>query len=205
MKKWLFGAMLASAGAAQAHTTLVEGMCETRALDSQLTVKAATPVVVVHHRDGQMLSQTRDQVVFSSLVGLLSAASQINADCLAYLQHSNGLQVQPGDGNTLAQVYFHFDHSSLSDTSRRILDSVAKTMQQNPNFLTLEGHTDSQGSPAYNMALGLRRSQAVEQYLRAQGVPPQSMQATSQGESQPQADNASDAGRQQNRRVEIRL
>ncbi|EOU2462854.1 OmpA family protein [Vibrio navarrensis] len=205
MKKGLLVAMCALTTSTQAQMTLLEQVCETRALDQNLTVTAATPVVIEHHRHGYLLAQTQAQVDMSVLLGLLSSASHISSDCLAYLQQNQLLQVGTGDNATLARVYFEFDRSALSETSRQILESLAKKMQSNPHFLTLEGHTDSLGSDSYNLALGLRRSQAVAQYLHAEGVDEQAMQTTTKGASQPVAENASEQGRQKNRRVEIRL
>ena len=65
------------------------------------------------------------------------------------------------------------------------------------------GHTDSKGSKAYNQKLSERRAQAVADFLRTFGVK-NSMSVKGMGETQPVADNATDAGRAQNRRVEIR-
>ena len=67
------------------------------------------------------------------------------------------------------------------------------------------GHTDSTGSDAHNMALSQRRAESVAAYLSGRGVARARMATQGYGETQPVASNADEAGRSQNRRVEIRL
>jgi OmpA-OmpF porin, OOP family len=69
----------------------------------------------------------------------------------------------------------------------------------------IEGHTDSQGSSAYNEALSQRRAESVRAALVAAEVDPARVTAVGMGEAVPVASNATAAGRQQNRRVEIIL
>ena len=65
----------------------------------------------------------------------------------------------------------------------------------------VEGHTDSVGADAYNMALSDRRAKAVFDYLSSRGVDPARLSSVGKGETAPIADNATDEGRQENRRV----
>ena len=69
--------------------------------------------------------------------------------------------------------------------------------------LELQGSTDSVGSDAYNQALGERRAKAVFDYLKSKGINPNRLKMVSFGESKPVASNATDAGRAQNRRVDL--
>jgi outer membrane protein OmpA-like peptidoglycan-associated protein len=70
--------------------------------------------------------------------------------------------------------------------------------------MSIEGHTDSIGTEAYNQGLSERRAAAVKNYLVKQGVPDGSRMTTvGYGESRPIADNKTPEGRFQNRRVEI--
>ena len=97
---------------------------------------------------------------------------------------------------------FAFDKAELTSDHRGILIDVAGKLSGKEN-LEIVGHTDSKGSKAYNQKLSERRAQAVADFLRTFGVK-NSMSVKGMGETQPVADNATDAGRAQNRRVEIR-
>jgi len=97
---------------------------------------------------------------------------------------------------------FAFDKSDLTSAHRTILIDVAGKLTGKEN-LEIVGHTDSKGSKAYNQKLSERRAKAVADFLRTFGVK-NDMSVSGMGETQPVADNATDAGRAQNRRVEIR-
>ncbi|SKA08734.1 OmpA family protein [Consotaella salsifontis] len=86
------------------------------------------------------------------------------------------------------------------------LNSVAIVLRKfDKTIVDVAGHTDSQGSDSYNFALSQRRASAVAQYLTSQGLNPQRFNVQGYGESAPIADNSSEAGRAQNRRVEIAI
>src|SRR5438445_11633878 len=69
--------------------------------------------------------------------------------------------------------------------------------------LEVDGHTDSVGSDAYNQQLSEKRAASVRDYLAQQGIPISSVVVRGFGKTQPVASNATAAGRQQNRRVEL--
>ena len=69
--------------------------------------------------------------------------------------------------------------------------------------LTVVGHTDSTGSETFNNALSLDRAQSVRDYLVGRGVPATQIRPSGRGPREPIADNASDAARARNRRIEI--
>ena len=103
-------------------------------------------------------------------------------------------------------LLFEFDSARLTESDKSILDTVASRLRNEaPNArLTITGHTDSVGSEAYNQQLSERRAQSVADYLVGSGVPRSSIVSVQgAGESQPVADNSTDSGRAQNRRVEI--
>jgi outer membrane protein OmpA-like peptidoglycan-associated protein len=86
------------------------------------------------------------------------------------------------------------------------LNSVALVLKKyNKTLIDVNGHTDSTGSDQYNLDLSRRRAQSVASYLSAQGVDGRRFAVNGYGESDPIASNATEAGRAQNRRVEIYL
>jgi len=102
-------------------------------------------------------------------------------------------------------VTFEFDSDKLSASSTAMLDKAAKILKRKAGLkVEVVGHTDSQGDDVYNMGLSERRAQAVADYLVAHGVNADNLTVTGYGETQPVADNGSDAGRADNRRVELR-
>jgi outer membrane protein OmpA-like peptidoglycan-associated protein len=101
-------------------------------------------------------------------------------------------------------VLFDFDESNLKPEAKVELDRAAKIMQDHPDVvLELQGNTDSVGTDAYNQALGKRRADAVFNYLKAKGINPNRLKEVSFGEGKPVASNTTDAGRAQNRRVDL--
>jgi OOP family OmpA-OmpF porin len=101
-------------------------------------------------------------------------------------------------------VAFAFDSDEITGASMATLDFAAESLRECPNVRTAaEGHTDSVGNDAYNQSLSQRRAESVRDYLTSQGVLPDRLQARGYGESRPVADNSSEDGRAQNRRVEL--
>jgi outer membrane protein OmpA-like peptidoglycan-associated protein len=86
------------------------------------------------------------------------------------------------------------------------LDKVTAWLKDNPNInVEIDGHTDSYGSDAYNQKLSENRAKSVYDYFANHGVDAQRLSYKGYGESQPIADNATAAGRKQNRRVELKI
>jgi outer membrane protein OmpA-like peptidoglycan-associated protein len=105
---------------------------------------------------------------------------------------------------TMGDVLFDTGRATLKPGSVAVLDRLAVYMQSNPQTrLIIEGHTDSTGSVATNEELSQRRADAVATALIERGVAAENLRAVGKGESLPVASNATAAGRQQNRRVEV--
>ena len=115
--------------------------------------------------------------------------------------------VRQGDNivlNMPSAITFGFNSSELNPAFFSVLDRVANVTNQNAQtMLEVAGHTDSVGSDAYNDALSQRRAQAVASYLTSRGVNSNRLMTVGGGERYPVASNDTDAGRAQNRRVEI--
>ena len=107
-----------------------------------------------------------------------------------------------------AQGGFGSSRSELPDAARARLDQLVVQIQGagQSAFIEIEGHTDNLGEESFNMQLGLRRAEAVKNYLYEQhNVPLHKMNTISFGESRPAAPNDTSDGRAQNRRVVIKV
>lgn len=103
-------------------------------------------------------------------------------------------------------LLFDFNSSALSSASKANIQKMASTLNEYPDTnILVEGHTDSKGSEEYNQNLSVERASSVVDYALAQGIPRSRMTIKGYGESQPIATNETEAGRQQNRRVEIAI
>jgi len=101
---------------------------------------------------------------------------------------------------------FGFDSDQLQPAARDNMRRFAASLQKYPNTRTLiVGHTDSDGSAAYNLDLSDRRALSAASFIAAEGVDRARITTAGRGEAEPIATNATDAGRQQNRRVEVAI
>ncbi|MCC5904195.1 MAG: OmpA family protein [Halomonas sp.] len=104
----------------------------------------------------------------------------------------------------LRDVNFEFDSAQLTSNAQQVLNGIAERLVNNPDVrVSIEGHTDSRGSAQYNQNLSQRRAESVAAYLSQRGVATNRMRAIGYGEARPVASNDTDAGRAQNRRVEL--
>jgi outer membrane protein OmpA-like peptidoglycan-associated protein len=101
-------------------------------------------------------------------------------------------------------VLFDFGQAVLRAAAEPSLQGVADLVADHPGARTeVQGHTDSVGSAASNQSLSERRASAVRDWLAGHGVDPSTLTTAGFGASRPVADNATEEGRQANRRVEV--
>jgi len=114
-----------------------------------------------------------------------------------------------GEGITVTfpdGLLFGYDSDQLTAEARDNLRKFAASLKKYPNTRTLiVGHTDSDGTAAYNMDLSDRRSYSAANFVCGEGVDRARVGTAGRGESEPIATNSSDDGRRQNRRVEIAI
>ncbi len=103
-------------------------------------------------------------------------------------------------------ILFTVNSDALTGTSKQNIVSLAKTLQkyEDTNIL-IEGHTDSSGSEEYNQTLSEKRAGSVADELKVSGVAGARISEVGYGESMPIADNSTEAGKRENRRVEIAI
>ncbi|MCP5431925.1 MAG: OmpA family protein [Alphaproteobacteria bacterium] len=110
------------------------------------------------------------------------------------------LLVMPGN------ITFKTDSSDVNSSFYPVLSDVSLVLKEfDKTTVEVMGHTDSDGSDAYNESLSQKRANSVSQYLVSQGVMPQRLVVIGYGETRPVAPNTTPDGKQQNRRVEIQI
>ncbi|MBW2291820.1 MAG: OmpA family protein [Deltaproteobacteria bacterium] len=103
-------------------------------------------------------------------------------------------------------VYFEFSSADLKPEAETLLQKVGKALTASDLeafSFSIEGHTDNLGDENFNAELSKRRADAVRSFLERAGVAPERLRAVGRGESDPADSNATRAGRERNRRVEI--
>lgn len=133
-----------------------------------------------------------------------AAAARKEAELRKQIDELEAKATERGLVLTLGDVLFSTGSAELRGGANSNLDKLVNFLNKYPERnVQIEGHTDNVGSADYNQGLSQRRAESVRSYLQQQGIAPQRLSASGIGMGQPIADNASAAGRQQNRRVEI--
>ena len=107
---------------------------------------------------------------------------------------------------TIAGITFDLDSDVIRESSFVVLDDAVAVMAKYVHLLLLiEGHTSSEGTREHNLDLSKRRADAVKAYLVGKGIDAERLETVGFGPDQPVADNATEAGREQNRRIEFKI
>ena len=103
-------------------------------------------------------------------------------------------------------LLFEVNKSDIQTATKTNLDQLSQTLKKyDDTNILVEGHTDATGEESYNRKLSDKRAESVEDYLVANGVANGRITTKGYGESQPVAENETEAGRRQNRRVEVAI
>lgn len=176
---------------------------------SALTVGEAQGVLahLGHLRSGRFQRGVVDAATRGALEAFqvshsLKPNGKVDGETLTQLlQHQPGMVGGPLD---LKGVHFATGSAQLEPRSQAALDKVARSLKLNPRVvLGIAGHADSTGPAAVNKRLSMARAGAVREYLIAKGVSPSRLEVRGYGSGQPVADNDTQAGRAENRRVEM--
>jgi outer membrane protein OmpA-like peptidoglycan-associated protein len=152
--------------------------------------------------DIRVSARTREAELARSQAEAATTRAQVLEQKLAALKAQDterGLVMTLQEG-----VLFEYDKADLKPGAMRSLEPLVTFLQEHPDrTLIIEGHTDSTGSDSYNLELSQRRAEAVRNFLASQGIGADRVLARGYGESFPVTTNTTEAGRQQNRRVEV--
>jgi OOP family OmpA-OmpF porin len=115
--------------------------------------------------------------------------------------------VQKGQIRIMDQIKFRLNSADIDPASDPILEAVRKVLVENPDLrhVRVEGHTDNTGNAAYNLLLSKKRARSVMTWLVKHGIESARLESQGYGMTRPVADNATDEGRRDNRRVEFHL
>jgi outer membrane protein OmpA-like peptidoglycan-associated protein len=161
----------------------------------------------------QRVGQARtDSITQAAVQDSLRAAEQARQDSLRLASQAgevDSIQIQlmleRKKNLVLTGVTFDFNKARLTLDAKKVLDFVGQSVKAHPEAkIEIGGYTDSVGSAAYNKRLSLARARAVRVYLIQLGVPADQLTAVGYGKASPVASNATEEGRAQNRRVELR-
>lgn len=161
---------------------------------------AQKQIVQLGQRRERLLLDAQTQQALSAQERAQREAAMLRAQLseLATKQNERGLVV------TLGDILFDFNGTTLKPGGHKQINRLAEVLKKATNRnVTVEGHTDSVGSDEYNRNLSQQRADVVRQALIEQGVDKARISSKGLGEGYPVATNATDAGRQRNRRVEI--
>lgn len=143
-------------------------------------------------------AEDKPQVVYPDPVEVIYSVGAIDGAVSTAVRKNATVTTLSGDVN------FEVDSDQLTARAKEILDSLAADWSKaKPSTVTVTGYTDSVADDAYNLDLSKRRAKAVGDYLKGK-VSGLSITTDGKGEADPIGDNATDEGRFQNRRVEIR-
>lgn len=109
-------------------------------------------------------------------------------------------------GQELSDVRFEFDSSTLSPAARETLRRNSRWLLDNPDrTVRIEGHCDERGTAEYNMALGLRRAESVQNFIRSLGVKDSKLETISYGEELPLDPSSNESAWMKNRRAHFAI
>jgi len=175
-------------------------------------IGAVSGAVIGHqldHRHGAYYGAAIGALAGGGIGHYMDRQEQDFQRALAQERRANELDIQRMRNDSLkltldSEVSFAFNSDDIKPSFRPTLDKLAALIRKyDRTTVHIVGHTDNVGSDAYNQQLSERRAYAVLDYLASYGIDPRRLTAEGRGESDPRDTNATEAGRQLNRRVEV--
>jgi outer membrane protein OmpA-like peptidoglycan-associated protein len=167
--------------------------------------KAAADAAAQQAAVEQAALQAKEQAAKEEAARAQAATAALRAQLLRQLNDVLQTTDTPrGLVVNMADVLFETGKYALSQDAKLKLAKLSGIIQAHPGLnLAIEGHTDTTGTPEFNMKLSEQRADAVRDFLISQGLSQDTITAKGMGQENPVADNSTAAGRKQNRRVEI--
>lgn len=198
-------------------TALVSGCTTVNPYTGQTQTAKSTWGTAIGATAGALLGSTKSSE--AALLGGLAGAAvgggvgyylDVQAAELRSELVSTGVQVIESDDSIRlvmpGNITFKTDSADINSSFYPVLNSVARVLKKYDNSTVLvSGHTDSTGSADYNLNLSRNRAQSVASYLQGQGIKASRFEVLGLGSSNPIASNETASGREQNRRVEIKI
>lgn len=198
-------------------TAIVSGCTTVNPYTGQTQTAKSTWGTAIGATAGALLGSTKSSE--AALLGGLAGAAvgggvgyylDVQAAELRSELVSTGVQVIESDDSIRlvmpGNITFKTDSADINSSFYPVLNSVARVLKKYDNSTVLvSGHTDSTGSAEYNLNLSRERAQSVASYLEGQGIKASRFEVLGMGSSNPIASNDTSAGREKNRRVEIKI
>jgi outer membrane protein OmpA-like peptidoglycan-associated protein len=190
---------------AQAKAIEIErakGKAEAKALEAEQARKEAEVRALELERARQEAEARAIQAEMEKLQKdqVMEAKKQLERE----LEELRAQKTDRGSVLTLGDILFEVDKADLLPGAMRTIDKLAEFLKNHPERnIIIEGHTDDTGSATYNLGLSQRRADGVRGALLQRGIASERIVTKGYGQQFPVASNATSAGRQQNRRVEI--
>lgn len=145
------------------------------------------------------------QLKHQEMLASLKLQNLANQRELEFLQGKLDRATASNLAGSFYQVFFDQDATTLRSGAIAQLETIAQTLKASPSLgkVNVVGHSDDEGTPDYNARLAEARARTVSSYLAIQGIALDQIVVKSYGSQRPVATNASDAGRQLNRRVDV--
>ncbi len=198
--------------------TLALTACATAGDPNQRAKTGAATGAIVGAVLGQVVGDDTEGTLIGAAVGAVAGGAVGHymdkqqaefEEELAREQQANDIEIERMRDDTLKlsvnnEVSFDFGKDTLKPAFYPTLDKLSEVLRKyDRTVVHVIGHTDSIGSEAYNQSLSERRAQSVGNYLTSHGVAYEKLRTEGRGELEARDTNATEAGRQLNRRVEI--
>ncbi|MDB5818555.1 MAG: flagellar motor protein MotB [Rhizobacter sp.] len=203
---YLANQRIASAQQAAALSRAEQSVTASSAERDRIVLAARTREADAQRNNADMARrQADDQARAADMARQNAAASNSRAnDLQRQLAELNAKQTSKGMVMTLGDVLFDTGRSTLNPGAGRTIDQLATFLKDNPDrTVRIEGYTDNTGSLQLNQNLSQQRAESVKSALLTRGIGGDRINTQGFGPSSPVATNATEAGRQQNRRIEI--